>query len=427
LTPLRALGGTSDILPEEARAWQQLEEKARRVFHLYGYQEIRTPLIEEAALFTRSLGEAAEIVTKQIYLFEDRGGRSVALRPEGTASVVRAFIEHGMDKTASLSRFYYLGPMFRAERPQAGRKRQFHQVGVEALGSASPYQDVEVLALLVQILKEFGLKMGSPGEPGVILKLNNLGCRNDRPVMLKKLADYFAGHLNDLCEDCRQRFKVNPLRILDCKNEKCRSIAHGSIPPESEWLCADCRAHVDTVKKALAALKINFEWDPRLVRGLDYYSRTAFEIVHPEWGAQNAVGGGGRYDDLVAMLGGNPTPAVGFAIGLERILLALGEREEKPQGPKVFIATVTAADIPDGMALAETARRKGISVVPNLEDRPLKRQMEQAEKLGCSATVIRGESERAKGVVLLKKMASREQIEISEGTWVETLQKFLSE
>lgn len=406
MTPLKALGGTSDILPEEARAWQQLETQARRVFHLYGYQEIRTPLIEEAVVFTSSLGPAAEIVTKQMYFLEDRGGRggrSVALRPEGTASVVRALIEHGLDKTAGLCRFYYLGPMFRAERPQKGRRRQFHQIGVEVFGSASPHQDVELLCLLKRLLEEWGLSSWK-------LKLNSLGCREDRLRIVGHVRAALAPHTAKLCEDCRQRLEKNPLRILDCKKEGCRKLSEKVDLYEA--VCAVCKEHFEQVKKGLKALEVSFDRDPHLVRGLDYYTRTAFEVVHPGLGAQDALGGGGRYDDLVQLLGGMPVPAIGFAVGLERVRMALesaGSKQEGPAPPRVYVATVSPAELPDALALVEQLRRDGIAAFANLEERPLGRQMKQASSLGARFALILGPDEVKEGRVMVKDMQTGEQ------------------
>ncbi len=422
MTPLKALGGTSDILPEEALRWQKLETTARRVLNLYGYREIRTPLIEEAAVFTSSLGEAAEIVTKQMYLFQDRGGRQVVLRPEGTASVVRAFIEHGMDKTGGLTRFYYLGPMFRAERPQAGRKRQFHQLGVEVFGSSSPYQDVEVIALLMQLLENFGI------EKNVMLMLNNLGCPDDRPTIQKELRASFLPHVPDLCQDCKQRLEVNPLRILDCKNPKCRSIAQEKITMKAweRWLCKSCNEHFGKVITALKKINIEPNLSPDLVRGLDYYTRTAFEVIYPGLGAQNAIGGGGRYDNLVELLGGAATPAIGFALGLERVLMAQEAdgltANDKMVSPLVFVATVSSAQIPNGLELVEALRAQGIAASANLEDRPLKRQLEQAAKANSSGTVlILGEDEVKQNVVMVKNLATGQQTKEPLGTIVEKL------
>ena len=403
MTPLKALGGTSDILPAEVEAWQRLEAQARRILQLYGYQEIRTPLIEEAAVFTTSLGEAAEIVTKQMYLFEDRGGRSVALRPEGTASVVRAFVEHGLDKTASVSRFYYVGPMFRAERPQAGRRRQFHQLGIEVFGSASPYQDVEVLSLLHQLLQGWGLSAW-------ILKLNSLGCREDRKKIIELVRTKLAPHRAKLCEDCQTRLEKNPLRILDCKEKGCVELSRGVDLLEA--ICPTCRQHFSQVTETLKVLQIPFERDPHLVRGLDYYTRTAFEVVHSGLGAQNALGGGGRYDGLVEQMGGTAVPAIGFAIGLERVLMAL-EADHPNQVPEpvqsVYIAAVSSAEIPSALSLAEEFRRGGVAAFVNLEERPLGRQLKQAASLQAKFALILGQDEIKEGAVTVRDMSSGEQ------------------
>ncbi len=362
-------------------------------------------MIEEAEVFTSSLGSAAEIVTKQMYLFEDRGGRTVALRPEGTASVVRAFIEHGLDKTASVSRFWYGGPMFRAERPQKGRRRQFHQIGVEVFGSASPQQDAEVLCLLKRLLEEWGLQ-------GWVLKLNSLGCREDRQKMVELVRQKLAPHAAKLCEDCKARLEKNPLRILDCKEEGCRSMSEGIDLFES--VCAPCKEHFEQVKRGLEKLGVPFERDPHLVRGLDYYTRTAFEVVHSGLGAQDALGGGGRYDDLVLLMGGTSVPAIGFAVGLERVLLALEgsgvSGGEPPSGPRAFIASVSPAQIPEALLLAESLRREGIAVAVNLEERPLKRQMEQGSRMVPNGYVfILGEEEVKNGTVTIKEMSTGKQ------------------
>lgn len=425
MAQLKALGGTSDILPGEVEGWQRLESTARQVMALYGMREIRTPLLEEAEVFTRSLGEAAEIVTKQMYRFEDRGGRTVTLRPEGTASIVRALIEHGLDKSGGLQRFYYLGPMFRAERPQAGRRRQFHQIGVEVFGTDSPHQDVEVIALLVRLLAAWGVSVAKvAGDSGAVLVLNNLGCREDRPRLLKQLKTYFLEHDGGLCADCKERLGSNPLRILDCKKERCHTLAKGSMT--SAWICDACRRHFDQVLKGLGKLGIRYEHDRHLVRGLDYYTRTAFEVIYPGLGAQNALGGGGRYDDLVRQMGGAEVPAVGFAVGLERVLLALGKGagSDGPasSGGPVFVATLCAEEIPEGLERAEALRARGIPSVAGLEPRPLRKQLDQANRLGCRWVVLRGQQERAEGKVAVKNMESGEQSAVEEARWLEWLQ-----
>ena len=419
MAPLKALGGTSDILPGEVGAWQRLEVQARRILQLYGYQEIRTPLIEEAAVFTTSLGEAAEIVTKQMYLFEDRGGRSVALRPEGTASVVRAFVEHGLDKTASVSRFYYVGPMFRAERPQAGRRRQFHQLGVEVFASAGPYQDVEVLSLLHRLLEGWGLSAW-------VLKLNSLGCREDRKRIVERVRAKLAPHRTKLCEDCQARLEKNPLRILDCKEKGCVELSRGVDLLEA--ICPTCRQHFSQVTETLKALQIPFERDPHLVRGLDYYTRTAFEVVHGGLGAQNALGGGGRYDGLVEQMGGTAIPAIGFAVGLERVLMAL-EVDRPNEAPEplssVYVAAVSPAEIPSALSLAEEFRRSGVAAFVNLEERPLGRQLKQAAGMQAKYALILGQEEIKEGAVTVRDMNSGEQHRESRSAVVEKMKSQL--
>ncbi|MBI3312518.1 MAG: histidine--tRNA ligase [Candidatus Omnitrophica bacterium] len=401
------MGGTSDIFPDEARHWQRLEAIGRRVLELYGYQEIRTPLIEEAAVFTSSLGEAAEIVTKQMYLFQDRGGRSVALRPEGTASVVRAFIEKGLDKSGGLVRFYYLGPMFRAERQQAGRRRQFHQLGVEVFGSASPFQDVEVVLVLTRLLREWKLERW-------VLRINSLGCREDRAKIVELVRAKLAPHREQLCEDCKLRLEKNPLRILDCKEPRCVELSRAVDVFEA--VCSDCREHFNSVAAALEKVGVSFERDPHLVRGLDYYTRTAFEVIHGGLGAQNALGGGGRYDDLVQKMGGAAVPAVGFAVGLERIRMVqeTAQPAPAPSGEGCYVAAVSSAQIPEAIALAEQLRERGTAAWSNLEDRPLRRQMEQASKLVPKGVVlILGEEEVRSGQVTVKEMATGKQRQVS--------------
>lgn len=424
MMPLKAIGGTGDVLPEEVHRWQQLESEARRLFHLYGFKEIRTPILEEVELFRRSLGAHTEIVHKQMYLFQDRAGREIALRPEGTAPAVRAFIEHGLDTTGGLTRWYYLGSMFRAERPQAGRRRQFHQMGVELFGSAAPYQDAEVIQLLQELLTTFGLDRFQ-------LKLNSLGCRSDRKAMVEKIRGTFKLLRNGLCPECQERLEKNPLRILDCKEPSCGVRKH---PVElSGCICPDCRSHFEKVLEALEILGLkreeDFVLDSSLVRGLDYYTKTTFEVTHPDLGAQNALGGGGRYDDLVESLGGTPTPAVGFAVGIERILMALGSQAagaDPPwDPPAVFVATFGGDSLEEGMKLLRELRKVQIPSIADYEGRPLKRQMEQANRFGCRFVLLLGEAERQKGVVALKDMTSGEQVELPRDRCVEEIQKKL--
>lgn len=427
---LEALGGTSDLLPAETARWQAVEQTARQVLARYGFQEVRTPIIEYAEVFRQSLGEATEVVQKQMYSFQDRGGREVALRPEGTASAVRAYLEHGLDKTSGLVKWYYLGPMFRAERPQAGRRRQFHQLGVEVFGSASPRQDAEVLALLMHLLSALGLV-------GAKLKVNNLGCRKDRPTMLEGLRAYYESRRRELCSECQQRLLVNPLRILDCKQPACQALAEGP----ALFTCADCIEHFNRVLEGLDALLgvRHYVWeqsllpkdlrDLRLVRGLDYYTRTAFEVTHPGLGAQDAMGGGGRYDDLVQQMGGPAVPAIGFALGLERVLMAMEAEKVPPPSvpaPSVFVATLGEAAQTEGLKLLYELRQAGIAAAGEYEARPLKRQLEQASKLGCGYAALVGDDELAKQMVTLRDMAKREQTSVPWGQAVEELQRRLT-
>ena len=385
---LETLGGTNDFLPDEADLWRVCEAKAVQLLHRYGFREIRTPVMESAEVFSRSLGTGSEVVQKQMYLFKDRGGREVVLRPEGTAPVVRAYLEHGLDKTQSLVKWYYLGPMFRAERPQAGRRRQFHQLGVEVFGSSSPEQDAEVMTLHLHLLEALGVKKG-------VLKINQLGCPKDRPWILKALKEFFAKHKSDLCKDCVARLDANPLRVLDCKQEGChRLITSGKVPEFK--LCGDCKVHGAKVVAALKLLKTPFEEDRFLVRGLDYYTRTAFEVVHSDLGAQNALGGGGRYDELVEQMGGSAVPAVGFAMGLERVLMALkaeGAKMESDLPDSVLVATLGAAAREAGFGLTHKLRRAGLAVTGDFEDRAIKRKLETANKLGSAVVVLLGDDE----------------------------------
>lgn len=418
---LKALGGTSDIFPSDSDAWQQLESLARHTAHLYGFREIRTPLIEEAAVFTGALGSTTEVVTKQMYQFEDRGGRRVVLRPEGTASIVRAFIEKGLDKTGGLVRLYYMGPMFRAERPQAGRRRQFHQFGAEMFGSASPYSDVETIAVLKRILDSWGLT-------GWKLKINSLGTPEDRSRILDFIRQKLEPHKDKFSPEELERLEKNPLRILDSKEPVCQVLC-GAID-FSEVIADESLDRFDQVLRTLGHMDIPFERDPLLVRGLDYYTHTVFEVVHPALGAQDALGGGGRYDGLVQGMGGVSTTAVGFAIGLERVLIALEALKAVPattKQPAVYVATTDPAEIPEGLLQAEQLRERSIEAVVNLEDRPLKRQFDQANKLGCRFVIVRGAAEREKKVVTVKDMNSREQRELTQADWLATMADLVKE
>lgn len=401
--------GTADLLPGEVEKWQYVEERARDLCRRYGYREIRTPLFEHTELFVRSVGAGTDIVEKEMYTFRDRGGRELSLRPEGTAGVVRAFLENGLHAGPQPVKLFYLGPMFRYDRPQAGRLRQFHQFGVEVFGSADPAVDAEVIALTVDFFAELG-------TPDVQIELNSVGCPECRPVLAERLRRYLAPHLADLCGDCRRRLERSALRVLDCKNRACRALLAGA-PTAPDYLCAPCADHFAGLRRHLERDGIGYRLNPHLVRGLDYYTRTAFEITVPGLGAQNALGGGGRYDGLVEECGGPRVPAVGCAVGMERILLYLAERGvELPArgGPEVYLVEAGA---PEGAAadLLRRLRRAGLAADRDYLGRSLKAQMKHAARLGVAFTLILGADEWARGCVAVRHMETGQQEEIPLG------------
>ena len=404
---IKGIRGVPDILPDETGKWQALEAVARDVLDRYGYAEIRTPIFERTELFVRGIGEGTDIVEKEMYTFEDRGGESLTLRPEATASLMRAYGEHNLGAKSSLVKLYLIGPMFRHERPQSGRFRQFHQIDVEAIGSPGPAVDAEVVVLLHHLLEAWGLG-------GVTLRINSIGDRTCRPAYREAFVAYLEGRREGLCADCHVRLAKNPLRVLDCKQPRCREIAAGA-PTIPQYLCEACRDHFAAVRGLLDGLKIGYEVDERLVRGLDYYTRTTFEFLNPALGAQNAVAGGGRYDGLVEELGGPPTPSIGFAIGEERILTSLLAQAGSPETPLltgVYVATVGGVGVGQAMALAQTLRRRGLRSAVDLEGRSLKGQMRQANKDRFRYSLILGTEELNRGQVTLKDMADGAQQEI---------------
>jgi histidyl-tRNA synthetase len=416
---IKAVAGTKDILPAETKIWSLLETRAKSICEVYGYRQIRTPLMEEARLFTRSIGKGSDIVRKEMYSFFDRKKRLLCLRPEATASVVRAYLEHNLEKSLELAKFYYSGPMFRGERPQAGRLRQFHHIGAEAIGSMSPYLDAEVISLAMEIIREIGVA-------GCTLQLNSIGCRQDRQKYKLVLKAALKNKLKSLCADCNSRYKLNLLRIFDCKNETCKKIVR-ETPSIIDSLCVQCAGHFDNVRQILDSLKITCELNPYLVRGLDYYTKTCFEINHPRLGAQNAVGAGGRYDNLVSDLGGPEKPAIGFALGVERLIAALkkpasGAVAEKPF-PCIYIAVIGEEAKPPAFEILKKLRRAGILSEMDYLDKSLKGQMRQADKLGADYTVIIGEEELKKDAVILRDMKSKGQREIRTAKLVKELQR----
>ena len=374
--------GTRDILPGEVERWHWLEERTRDVMRRYGYREVRTPLFEATDLFVRSVGESTDIVRKELYTFADRKGRSLTLRPEGTAPLVRAYLESPAVRAESPARLYYLGPMFRYERPQAGRYRQFWQIGAELLGSAKPEADAEMIDLFRAIVEEVGLE-------NVTVLLNSLGDAVCRPRYREAIRAYFEGRIEDLCGDCKERLKTNPLRILDCKVPSCAPVIAGA-PNVLDSLCAPCAEHFDAVKNALDRLSIRYEVAPRLVRGLDYYTRTVFEIHAAGLGAQNAVGGGGRYDQLVKDFGGPDTPAIGFSIGMERLLLAAGEAApSEPPRPDVCVIALAPEAAVEAQVLANQLRTPAaMQVLVDVQGRSASAQMKWASKVGARWAVF---------------------------------------
>ena len=402
--------GTKDILPGTINGWRYAEQIIREVCREFNYQEIRTPIFEHTELFQRGIGDGTDVVDKEMYTFTDRSGRSLTLRPENTASVVRSFVENKLYAEPMPLKVFYIGPMFRYDRPQAGRMRQFHQFGVEALGVESPVVDAEVILLALTVLKRFGLK-------DLKLKINSVGCPNCRPQHRKLLQDYFRPHLGELCEDCQSRFDRSPLRILDCKVDADKPFMAGA-PKITDHLCDDCRAHFETVKKLLDEAGVEYEVDSNLVRGLDYYTKTAFEIQYSPLGAQSAVGGGGRYDGLVEELGGPSTPGVGFAIGLERILLAMEKQNLLPTGKEaidIFAVIPDEGGVADAFRVVTNLRNKGLVCDMNLVERSMKAQMKQANREQARFALIFGEEERSRGAVTVRNMADSSQEEVCFG------------
>lgn len=398
--------GTNDFLPEDTAKWQYIEKLLREICQQFGYAELRTPIFEETALFLRGVGDTTDIVQKEMYTFEDTGGRSLTLRPENTASAVRAYVENKLFAGQQPVRLFYMGPMFRYERPQAGRFRQFHQFGVECFGAASPAADAEVIALAWEFYQRLGLK-------NLELNLNSVGCPNCRPAYRQALQDFLRPHLAELCPTCQERFEKNPLRILDCKNPQCQQFLQGA-PTTLDALCDDCREHFEAVQAYLQAAEIPFQLNTRLVRGLDYYTNTAFEILLSDIGAQSAVCGGGRYNGLVEELGGKPTPGVGFALGMERVFNALaaqGLTLPEPAGQDVFVAVLDKQAQTTAFQLACKLRRAGLSVGYDTMQRSLKAQFKYADSQKAAYTLLVGGDELARGSVVLRDMQSSEQTE----------------
>jgi len=400
----KAPRGTFDILPQEHAYWRYIEEKATSLCQLYGYQPLSTPVFEDAQIFTKTVSGGTDIVDKEMYIFEDKSGQGLALRAEGTAPVCRAYLEHGLFNLPQPVKLYYIGPAFRYERPQSGRYRQHHQFGFEALGDADPALDAEVIEMARQFFYWLGLSRFS-------IQLNSIGCKLCRHRYLEVLRQHYSGYTDHLCLDCKARLVKNPLRLLDCKKPSCQEVAK-TAPKILDYLCSDCQLHFQSVQKYLGAMGIPFQLNPRLVRGLDYYTRTVFEIEPREKGGQSTLGGGGRYDNLIEELGGKPTPAVGFASGLERIILNLKKQKlDIPALPKpdAFIAYVEEEAKIEAMKIASELRKAGIAVIMATGDKSLRGQMRQANSLDITYALILGKQEIARRNVMLRDMRSGEQ------------------
>ncbi len=402
---VKALNGFKDILPTDVTLWQRLESTARDIFSRFQFSEIRLPVLEKTELFARSIGETTDIVEKEMYTFVDKG---VTMRPEATASLIRAYIEHSLWVQKPVQRLFTIGPMFRHERPQKGRLRQFHQLDVEVLGAESPRVDAEMMAMGALLLEKLGIS--------VSLEVNSLGCPECRPVFRQRLLDFLAERMDLLCDDCRRRSVTNPLRVLDCKNPDCRRQV-AEAPSMLESLCPDCGAHFDGVRQGLAQLGVEYQLNKFMVRGLDYYCRTTFEFTTTDLGAQSAVGGGGRYDGLVEQLGGpKKVPGIGFAMGLERLVLLLQQQQATGDTSgeiDLFVAGLGEQAVEVCFALVHSLRKGGIRVGMDHEGRSLKSQMKQADKAGAAHVLIVGDNELTSGNGVLRNMANQEQREVA--------------
>lgn len=402
-----AIKGTLDTLPSGSYKIQYIEAAMREIAENYGFYEMRTPVFEHTELFQRSVGETTDVVQKEMYTFKDKGDRSITLKPEGTAGAVRAFLEHGLFNEAMPQKIYYLTPCYRYEKPQAGRLREFHQFGVECFGAGGAAQDAEIILLANEVFNYLGVN-------NISLEINSIGCPECRKKYQEALKDYFRAHYDDLCDTCKGRLEKNPMRILDCKSPVCSEIAKDA-PKILDYLCDDCNEHFESVKKYLTANNIDFTVNPTIVRGLDYYTRTVFEFVSNEIGAQGTVCGGGRYDGLVEEMGGKPTPACGFGLGLERLMLLMDtQKTEFPERKKcdLYIASMGAEANIKASALATDLRNEGLSAQFDTVGRSVKAQMKYADKIGALYTVVLGDSELESGKAMLKNMPDGTQTEI---------------
>ena len=399
---IKAPKGTKDIIGDEAKKYTYISNVTQKMFENYGYSYAKTPIFEETELFKRGIGEATDVVEKEMYTFKDKGDRSITLRPENTASMVRCYLEHSIYAKEDVARFYYNGSMFRYERPQAGRQREFNQIGVEVFGEKSPILDAEVIAMGYNLLKKLGIT-------DLEVKINSVGSKGSRTIYREKLVEHFQTHLDDMCDDCRDRINRNPLRLLDCKVDGHKDF-YKAAPSIIDYLFGDERKHYEEVKKYLDIFGVKYTEDPTLVRGLDYYSSTVFEIVTNKLGSQGTVLGGGRYDNLLKELGDKDIPAVGFAAGVERIMMLLDDYPKNT--PDVYIAWLGDTTIETAMNIAENLRKNDLKVHIDFSSKGMKSHMKKADKLAVKYCVILGEDELNKGVILLKNFETREQEEI---------------
>jgi len=401
---IKAIRGFNDILPDEIGKWQFVERAAREVFEGFGFSEIRIPVLERTELFSRGIGEATDIVEKEMYTFTDRSGNSLTLRPEATASMARAYLEHQLYTFDPVAKLYCIGPMFRYERPQKGRYRQFYQIDAEVFGVENPMVDAQVIAMLIHFLKKVGLEK-------LELQINTLGCRDCRPRYREELKKFLTKKAFQLCEDCQRRLETNPLRIFDCKVETCQE-AIADAPKVSDFICSECQKHFHKVKDYLEMAGLTYILNPRMVRGLDYYTRTAFEVVSYQLGSQNAVTGGGRYDNLFHEIGGLDIPGIGFAIGMERLVSLLPKDKEFTQYPQLFIAVLGEEPLKEAYRIINQLHLEGNRAEIDYEGKSLKSQMRRADKLKARYVLILGEEELKRGKAVLRNMESKSQEEI---------------
>lgn len=419
---IKAVRGTKDIIPNEVYKWQYVESVAKSVFETFSFREIRTPIFEHTELFIKGTGETTDIVQKEMYTFTDKGDRSLTLRPEGTPPIVRSYLENNLFVDMPVTKLYYMGPMFRYERPQAGRFRQHQQIGAEILGSASPYFDAELISMYLHFVSKLGIK-------DIRLHLNSVGCAECKPDYNNALNGYAKEHFDELCETCRDRFERNPLRMLDCKVEGCRAIfARG--PVMQDYLCDKCRSHQNIVVQSLNIMGLPHEIDPFLVRGLDYYTKTVFEVTARGLGSQDAIAGGGRYDNLIEQMGGKPTPALGFGSGQNRLIATMeAQNTPFPEPPRitVYIASLCEEASSKAFEISYLLRQKGIATEAGFESRSLKSQMKSANKMGARYVAMIGEDELDKSLITLRDMVSGEQQSIDIYMAVDILAQKASE